>query len=495
MNDIALLSSFHATGDFPSLLLHDTLNFSTAACTGVALHSWRWHFFLGTLPLVADDAATHITDCHTACQSWGVYWSEAEHRLQQTPRSSTAAAEAEKPPRAVKFGETSSDEDEKATTLPSLGVPLTSTSTPLQSSSSAELLLENPLDPSKDSSYALRFQVEKTRRDIAKDMNRLHWKTSVFEDPATKDVISDILLKYCLTEKQEYKQGFHELVAFLYCTCACDAAAVHSWTLEDSSLTGCSLYPLCKEVYTNVPAAVLALFRRLLHTDGLGLQQWYYNQDAKEQRNILMACERVQHGLLTRLDPNLQHLLNAEYDIHSATYLLRWLRLLLIREFALPDMPVVWDVIFSEVAILHLQQKPYVIEDSVILFISVKMLQHVSSQLAVNSSEAYRVLMKYPPVDQIKELLCAAIALDPDSPLSPYVVRPPQHSMNYTVHDPAVVQRQGQALSRIIPLLMGPALLTSDATATEKSEAEERFIIAIAELKKVRDVLLYGVGE
>lgn len=59
------------------------------------------------------------------------------------------------------------------------------------------------------------------------------------------------------------------------------------------------------------------------------------------------SCELVQDVLLKHVDAAFSFQLTHEHEVHSVVYLVRWLRLLFLREFTLTQALSVWDVIFA----------------------------------------------------------------------------------------------------------------------------------------------------
>lgn len=499
MNDLAFFSLHSSKNKLEDRLLRDTLDFSKLHDRDGVLFSWRWHFFLGTLPLL-ENGETQVAACQSFCETWMQQWEEAGRRLDQTLRGAP-----QRRTRAVKFDESSSssnsssdsDDHDNDAVRPSAAPSSTSASSV---SAVAPLMpgpTENPLVPSVESSYALQFQADAVRQTVAKDMSRLFWDNPLFLEPQTKSTISDILLKYCLMERKEYKQGFHELVAFLYYACHRDKLLVERLTRESAALRSNPFYVVFEKVYANLPAAVYALFRRMIAEDsgGLGLARWYYVENLKEQSGVVVACERVQQDLLLQVAPELQHLLDAEYDIQSVVYLVRWLRLLFLRELTFEQLLQVWTVIFCERYVgTSAGGRPYVLDDSVALYFATQLLVHIRVPLSTDAGTALQLLMKYPPLEHVEELLHRAIMSNTDSCLARLATAPRMVSAVEAIALPAeVTARQGEILAGVIRNLEQYWFREENVSAEELQCMTESYIQSIAQLKKVRDVLLYGM--
>jgi TBC1 domain family member 5 len=497
MNDVAFFSLHSSKNNLEDRLLRDTLDFSKVHGRGGVLLSWRWHFFLGTLPLLSDGDA-QLEACHAFHEIWVRQWEEAGRRLDRTLRGAP-----QRKTRTVKFDESTSTssssdggDDNKGEVADQAEPPVLSAaaSSPLSSGAT-----ENPLMPVGESSYALQFQVDAVRQTVAKDMSRLFWDVPLFREVQTKEIVSDILLKYCVVERREYKQGFHELVAFLYYACHRDKVLGERLARENPALRNNPYFALFEQVYANLPAAVYALFRRMIAEEdgGLGLARWYYVENLKEQSGVVVACERVQQDLLAQVAPELQHLMDAEYDIQSVVYLVRWLRLLFVRELPFDQLLQVWTVVFCERYVqTGAGRRMYLLDDSVALYFATQMLLHIRVPLSADAGTALQLLMRYPPVEHVEELLYRAIMTNADSCLTRLATAPRMVSAVDAVALPAeVTARQGEIVAGVIKNLEQYWFCGDKVTAEELQCMTECYIQSVAQLKKVRDVLLYGVED
>ncbi|KPI89097.1 hypothetical protein ABL78_1833 [Leptomonas seymouri] len=486
MNDLAFFALHSSRNKLEEGLLRDTLDFSKFHDRDGVLYSWRWHFLLGTLPLLSDEC-DQLVACRSSCEAWVRQWEEAGRRLDQTLRGAP-----QRKARAVKFDDSSSsgsDTEEgvgQSVSSPSSAAPRTSSAT------------ENPLMPAVESSYALQFQADAVRQTVEKDMQRLFWDIPLFQEPQAKDVVSDILLKFCVMEGRDYKQGLHELVAFLYYACHRDKTLVEGLVGTNEALRSNPFFAVFEKAYANLPAAVYALFRRMIteESSGLGLARWYY-AESSGQSGVVVACERVQQDLLAQAAPALQHLLDAEYDIQSVVYLVRWLRLLFLRELAFEQLLEVWMVLFCE-RYVHtaMDGRAYDLDNSVALYFATQLLLHIRVLLSTDSGTALQHLMKYPPVASVGELLYHAVLANADSCLGRLTTAPQMVSAVEAVALPAeVTARQGEVLAEVIKSLEHYWFRDENMGAEELQLVTESYVRSIAQLKKVRDVLLYGVDD
>ncbi|AIN97180.1 hypothetical protein LPMP_171420 [Leishmania panamensis] len=486
MNDLSFFVLQHQKRTLTAQLLRDTLDFAKPHAEEGVLFSWRWHFFLGTLPLPADDDV-QLLDSRAACKRWRQQWQDAARRLDQSIREMPR-----KTGKTIKFGESSTD-SEDSSAPPSAVAPITALDT-----SRAEKTV-NPLAPTSESSYALQYQADMVRQAVERDMSRLCWNVPPFHDQESKEVVADILLKYSLMENRDYMQGLHEIVAFLYYACHRDKAVGERFGREHPALRSAAFFDLFELVYADLPAAVYVLFRRIMSDEdgGIFLAKWYYLRDQRSQSGVLLACERVQQDLLTRVDPGLQHLLDAVYGIQSVVYLVRWLRLLFLREFPLEQSLRVWTAVFCERYVIVEEQKaPFVLDNSIALYFAAQMLRHVRDELVIDAGGALQVLMKYPPTDHVDDMLYAAAMSNCDSPLSRHAKAPRLMDPKDAPVLPAeVTLHQGEVLSRVIGSLEQYWVCGANATAQQQELTTEMYTESLARLKKVRDVLLYGMGD
>ncbi|KAG5481606.1 hypothetical protein LSCM1_05630 [Leishmania martiniquensis] len=466
-------------------LIRDTLDFSKPHAEEGVLFSWRWHFFLGTLPMPEGDAVP-LDECRAACAQWHEQWQDAGRRLNQSIRDVPRRTG-----KAVTFSESSTDSEDALTPPSSAAIADALTS-------AREASVVNPLVPSSESCYALQFEADKVRQAVEKDMSRFCWDDPPFDDVGAKETVADILLKYSILEGKEYMQGFHEIVAFLYYACHRDKIMGERFIREHPALRSDAFFKLFEMVYADLPATVYALFRRILGDEdgGMSLAKWYYVESYSGQSGVVAACHRVQQDLLSRVDPALQHLLNAVYGIESVIYLVRWLRLLFLREFSPEQALRIWTTVFCErYLVVEEQRAPFILDKSVALYFAVEMLRHIHGALATDHERALQLLMKYPATTHVNDMLYAAALNNCDSPLSRYATAPRLVDPKDAPVLPAeVTVRQGELLSRVIGNLERYWLRETRATADEEELTAEIYVQSIAQLKKVRDVLLYGMG-
>lgn len=548
------------------------------------LRSIYWKIFLGILPTPrAKPSST---------QSLLEEWEEAMHDERKklsallsknSKQNAPSVAPQDDKKKKSRFGD--SDEDEE------------------------EAKVDNPLSNDVSSAYNKDFQRQKLEKTIAKDMERLWSDDPFFESDEVKANMTKVLMDYCDEDASDeshiagYRQGMHEILSLVFYVLHKDAELVHQLKprmreLDENQEDDFSiLQALCS------PAAVTQdahlIFVRLMAAKGLGLVHWYHGSISSPKvcasptgaiqmdlsdtsdNAVVDVSNAVQVSMLKALDEALWKKLNQELDVQATSYLLRWLRLLFVREFSFSQASVLWDAIFAEYSWRICEEderSTYNIADSVVPHIAASMLLFISSDLLeADYSYALRRLMRYPPVEDVRPLLAKSIerrhkgsrialiagimpqlqqssaaqittplqapAPSTNTPLqmssgttssafgtlpppgtvmpqqrstvaaSPSTAAPPSLASTYgnavtsnarkvevesvsTLRDRQL--RQGMVLASIIRRMEGkwfPENPVDALTDEEKAKTEEDYIVAIAELKRVRDVLLNSVSE
>lgn len=270
-----------------------------------------------------------------------------------------------------------------------------------------------------------------------------------------------------------------------------------------------------------------------MDTPGLHLAQWYYVSESSpreggEEAEITFVANLVQNSLLRNVDAKLANHLS-QLDIHATAYGIRWLRLLFLREFSFANCARLWDCMFADYAwtsLLKANKREYNISQSVMPQIAVSMLMYVKEELLQSDySYALRRLMRYPPVESVngfishsvtrryynKELATLledyrpnTVVPKPMNLASP--VRPTNnafqkdHEESMPINPIIAVQRArdaslGNALASVVSSMEKQWFPPAEQTEEEKTAHEEQYLLAIAELKRVRDVLLGLVSD
>ncbi|CCW69668.1 unnamed protein product [Phytomonas sp. Hart1] len=492
MNDLKFINSLFKSRSFSEALVRDTLDFSSSRLESETLLSIRWHFLLGTLPVDVDpdDAPTRLTE------AWRIIWSEWEEiSLKRTGLSEAkeGLVDLKAPPKS-RFDPSSDSESEIGSFCTDLS---------MRASGKGCATRENPLQPEANSRYMLQYFIYRTRKEIKKDVDRLFFDLPIFSNPQTKCDIMNILINFCLAEQREYHQGLHEIVAFLYYICHRDGQLLETLRGETARFPvkeiGFWDYVLltCSSP-SGLLSSTYALFKRIMSPDGLGLCHWFYN-DAEEEseNNIVRISKYVQGDMLRRIDPALQSMLDEEYDIQAVSYMVRWLRLLFLRELSFSQSAVVWGTIFADAHLFWRNKQSFSLRNGFPLYLAATMLHAIRDKLCSEYVTALRHLMSYPPVEDVRLLIIKAASLADSTHLMMYIQPPLPRgddvSISLLTRD--IRSTQGKRLALIIERLSTPLYSASSLSNDEKEQFEANYLQALAELKKVRDVLLFDVTD
>ncbi|EPY27483.1 rabGTPase-activating protein [Strigomonas culicis] len=494
MEELAFFTKCIRDDKMPSCLARDTLNFNRTFFRGDDRLSFtRWSFLLGIYPpssvnggvqQYADLCRNHIADLQA---SGNRLWKN----VVRTEHTDSVPLEEKKKGR-LKFDQSSSSDSDAA----SMG--------------GTDM---NPLRPVQESEYAREFVLRGIRKEAHKDVERLFWEPSLFDRSQTRKDIEDILIMYCVQNACDYKQGMHEVVALCYYAAHRDADLLgsSSWTVVSKDAILPAEVHLMREVllfsYTEIVSLVYAVFAALM-AGHLSLKHFFFRNPENEDLDVLRCAKRVQSELLLSLDPSLHQLLNTTYQIESGCYLVRWLRVLFIREFSLFQTVFIWEVLFAECCIYHLQHRAYSLCDGFAAALAARMIHHVKQVLIKGADTALRCLVTYPPVDTIMPLIENAVR-HTEGPIQAYVVyRTP------ALDDYPRVQQRHQMGGRCRPsrehIEFYGERLDSIARKMENyrvanldkrdgihllPENDSAFYEALAEIKKMRDTFLYDMGD
>lgn len=573
------------------------------------LRSIYWRIFLGILPTPRSKPSSTQTilekwddEMHAIRKKYLEWKKAASGADKRAGRKDEAAAAAAK--KKTRFGDSDSDSDDEDV-----------------------VKKENPLSTHAESTYAKKFQRQKVEEIVAKDMGRLWSDDPFFEDDTVRANMQNILLDYCCPVEDEscpfflegctgqgtgYRQGMHEILSLIFYVVHRDAETVAAVkpTAPLSTSSGDDdtndddfsiLQSLCSK--SSVVSDSFIIFAAVMSSgNGLGLVEWYHGTVSSPKGgvssptslndgalkitpneitdNIVVdVANDIQLSGLKQLDEALWRKLNKELDIQPTSYLLRWLRLLFLREFSFSHASLIWDAVLAEYSWRKCEEgeQSYKLGDSIVPDIALSMLLYVSSDLMGSDySYALRRLMRYPPVEDTRPIISKSIErrhrgsrlallagvmpsahpkpvasatpvpaapvpvtspapamLPPPSAMlpppsgsmlpaaTPHSTAPPPLSASFAPSGgsqlpPPLSQprgrmfeaesiaslrdrqiRQGMGLASVIKRLEAKWFPPAQGVQTEEEKArvEDDYLVAIAELKKIRDVLLNGVSE
>ncbi|KAH6633566.1 rab-GTPase-TBC domain-containing protein [Boeremia exigua] len=241
--------------------------------------------------------------------------------------------------------------------------------------------LESSVDPLSDNDEspwsALRAD-EALRAEIFQDIERCMPDNVYFRQPATQNMMLDILFVWCKMHPSiGYRQGMHEVLAPLLWVVERDAVDVSAETSVDSNLAD-----MLDSVYMEHDTHTL--FSLIMQT----AKTFFAPADPKsasKETPMLARSSRIFDTYLPRADPEL-HAHLTKLDIVPQIFLLRWIRLLFGREFDLDSVFDMWDALFAIDSTLELVD-----------MISIAMLLRIRWELvAAETNEAFALLLRYP---------------------------------------------------------------------------------------------------
>ncbi|KAF8290133.1 putative Rab-GTPase-TBC domain containing protein [Trypanosoma cruzi] len=460
-----------------------------------AFHSLRWRLLLGLLP-VNVEAGRHFQEWEECTRAGIRDWNEMNDNLQQRLVATDSAVRP-----VEKKGLVSKDEFSSFSSSSSCA------------DDGESRTVENPLLPGVGSSYALRYCVDTIRATAQKDLDRLHWDFPLFEKSTTRKALMDLIVNYCLRHDYEYKQGMHEIAAFIFYLNHTDSALLEEISKSPEEADKALIDGFGRICPINgVMAMTFSLFENVMGASGLRLYEWYHSSEEYARDGIATASHRTQRELLAEFDPVLHHQMNVVYEIEGTSYLIRWLRLLYLREFSIPQCADLWDVFLSERFLAR--HDDYSLNNSIVTMLAASMLFYVKQDLMVGCIDALKRLMKYPPVEDVGTLVEMTIMQhDPKkNGIGRYFTPPERHELFGAKTPPPmeetsalatssallspieVMNQQGTILASIIARLELLWMPSSDAMLNDAGHAAETHARTIEELKKVRDVLLFSNG-
>ncbi|PRP72793.1 TBC1 domain family member 5-like [Planoprotostelium fungivorum] len=275
--------------------------------------------------------------------------------------------------------------------------------------------LNNPLSQNSDSPWAAFWQNEELQKEIEQDILRTYPEKPFFQRNDIRQMMLRILFIHARQNPQlSYKQGMNELLApIIYIV---DREAVQPNTPDAQE--GEPLTVLLSSQYIEHDAS--ALFTHLMN-----LVKPWFAADANQKRREREAREQKPFSeqtfdddtnvILREKDPDLYRKL-VELKIEPQLYMLRWIRLLLGREFHLEDVLMLWD------AMLSYSDNPVTADLQLIDYICVAMLIFIRKSLLSNDyNGAMRRLFKYPPVEDCLLFVEQALNLQQNNGISPFV--------------------------------------------------------------------------
>ncbi|KAI7733757.1 hypothetical protein M8C21_014022 [Ambrosia artemisiifolia] len=256
-------------------------------------------------------------------------------------------------------------------------------------------VVDNPLSQDPDSMWGRFFQKAELEKMVEQDLTRLYPEHgSYFQTPGCQGMLRRILLLWCISHPTYgYRQGMHELLAPLlyvlqadverlsavrklyehYFTDNFDGLAFHNFDeleSQDDQVKFNNLEELDPKIQTIISFSdaygaegelgivlsekfmehdAYCMFDALMNGSGGAVSMASFFSPSNGPQNGLppvIEASSALYQLLAVVDSSLYtHL--TELGVEPQYFALRWLRVLFGREFALEDLLVIWDAIFS----------------------------------------------------------------------------------------------------------------------------------------------------
>eukprot|EP00993_Chasmostoma_nieuportense_P000103 NODE_1094_length_1662_cov_97.296417_g1027_i0.p1 GENE.NODE_1094_length_1662_cov_97.296417_g1027_i0~~NODE_1094_length_1662_cov_97.296417_g1027_i0.p1 ORF type:complete len:545 (+),score=101.59 NODE_1094_length_1662_cov_97.296417_g1027_i0:17-1651(+) len=258
-------------------------------------------------------------------------------------------------------------------------------------------------------------------RIIPKDLDRLDLGPSTrpfLQHPTVRALMENVLYTWANAHPLSYCQGMHELLAPIVLTIAIDIRQ-HAATDVDTSALHDTLTYLLDALHLEDDA--YAMFDALLNH---GVDKLYLHSSETDPFVVHQALY-VQTVLLRQVAPRVADHLEA-MDVRPEIYLIRWLRLLFLREFPLTDCLLLWDAVMGAIA-----QRQDVCQ--FLNWLAVAMLQTMDQDLlSGDQAKCVLRLMQFPPSQDVH--IYIALALPHLQPLP--ATLPPAYLTICTAKDP-----------------------------------------------------------
>ncbi|KAF2789812.1 RabGAP/TBC [Melanomma pulvis-pyrius CBS 109.77] len=242
---------------------------------------------------------------------------------------------------------------------------------------------EDPLSENEESPWVALRADETLRAEIFQDIERCMPDNMYFRQPATQNMMLDVLFVWCKMHPDiGYRQGMHEVLAPILWVVERDA--VDTDGMEHREIDHTLADVLDSRFIEHDTSTLFSLIMRTA-------KSFYAPADlgsVTKETPMLIRSARIFERYLPKADPDLAaHLVKLE--IVPQIFLLRWIRLLFGREFPLDSVLNMWDALFAIDPSLELVD-----------MISIAMLLRIRWQLvASDTNEAFSLLLRYPEPD------------------------------------------------------------------------------------------------
>eukprot|EP01060_Flectonema_neradi_P010424 TRINITY_DN1750_c0_g1_i4.p1 TRINITY_DN1750_c0_g1~~TRINITY_DN1750_c0_g1_i4.p1 ORF type:complete len:561 (+),score=87.33 TRINITY_DN1750_c0_g1_i4:237-1919(+) len=408
------------------------------------------------------------------------------------------------------------------------------------------LMIDNPLSDCKDSKWSIYFKQKQIQREIEKDLTRMSGEDILFEKPEIRALMLNILKTFALENPDTgYRQGMHDLVSSFVYFLWYDGHSLRSATpalkqeLKPQTLD--TLEAIIPVSTADIEADAYFMFDKLMNGANSNLKSWYKvirnRSSTDEETPITRLCSRLQNTILPCYDAQLSKHLH-HHGVEPTVYALRWFRVWFIREFDICGSAPLWDAVLTEL-LHHTVNETSIgsysesgltpLEMGLLPLIGAAMLSFVSQELrSKDYSGTLKRLMKYPPVEDVSVFVEKAVDWS-GSPLKAFLPRktaapaddvvplrrapaplvaPESSDKNRQPGSQPALSAAGSPKAQLDKILQSNNELSkrlqnildqfqstwfeherSDLSAEDKVKQANSYLLAIAELKQIKDTL------
>jgi len=300
-------------------------------------------------------------------------------------------------------------------------------------------LHDNPLAQAEGSVWKKYFELQELQKSIMIDIERLNVEDEFLkQEEAQKAMLRVLTVWSNLHSELSYRQGMHELLAPIVAVLHRDMSACRDSVagMQQDSDERCSVIKTLMDP-EHLEHDAFSLFEALMLSSKSSFEppQKVPKGQTPKPNKAVARCERVQNVLLRDKDHELfLHLQSLQ--VEPQLYALRWIRLLLGREFHLEDVLYLWDAMFADQLNKSKGQDIELLD-----YICLSMLTYVRSDLLMKDNMGcLQRLMRYPPVEDVKVFISAARNLrEGKSPAVPRPARPAHLQRTENTEPPACV--------------------------------------------------------
>ncbi|CAI5755761.1 unnamed protein product [Candida verbasci] len=213
---------------------------------------------------------------------------------------------------------------------------------------------------------------------IILDIERLFPGEEFFKSLYVKKQLIEILYIWCKCNKFGYKQGIHEILGLIYMNLQKESIEISSTnTFSSDDLKILKLFDLnylCHDVFT--------IFNKVMNSSGI-LKNFYESEE-----NLMSSIEKFNMYLM-KVDQFIYYNLHTKLKLESQLWIIRYLRLLLLRELGndFKTINLLWDKLITNISSIS----------ELINFIIIHLLIQIKTDLLSSDfSECLSLLLHYP---------------------------------------------------------------------------------------------------